>query len=69
MIQHQPGTKMANGSIVIAQRKDIVLCVLPHNEMHPYATWRLEADGQGTAGGDYCRTLEDGMLSLKQRAG
>jgi len=63
----KPGTKLANGSIVIEQRRDIVLCVLPHNEFTPYATWRIGADGD-TAHGDYFRTLTAAMDGFKARA-
>ena len=62
------GERIANGSIVIAQRGEIVLCVLPHNPMHPYATWRVGPDGD-TAHGDYCRTIQEGVDSMNDRAG
>lgn len=61
------GTRLKNNAIVIAQRHDIVLCILPHNRVHPYATWRVGPDGD-TGGGDYCRTIEEGVASLAERA-
>ena len=64
---NKPGTALANGSVVIEQRRDIVLCVLPHNSFTPYATWRIGVMGD-TAHGDYFRTLSEAVEGFNKRA-
>lgn len=63
----KPGTVLDNGSIVIEQRGEIVLCLLPHNEFTPYATWRIGLYGD-TAHGDYFRNLTDAFAGFQKRA-
>lgn len=62
-----PGTMLANGSVVIEQRRDVVLCALPHNSFTPYATWRIGVMGD-TAHGDYFRTLPEAVEGFNKRA-
>ncbi len=61
------GTKLANGSIVLKHKHDIVLCLLPDNDVTPFATWAIN-DGGDTFHGDYFRDIDSAMSSFVRRA-
>lgn len=61
-------TVLNNGSVLIEQRGEVVLCMLPGNTITPYATWVIDPDGS-TFNGDYCYNIEQAVKSLQNRSG
>jgi hypothetical protein len=46
-----------------------ILCILPDNDVHRYATWLYDPNTKNRWDGDYCFTLEQGINSLHRRVG
>jgi hypothetical protein len=64
--QFAPGTILANGSFILKQKGDIVLCFIPHNDVTPFATWAIGGDGD-TFHGDYFRDIDSAMSGFIRR--
>jgi methenyltetrahydromethanopterin cyclohydrolase len=67
------GTTLENGAIVIdygtaVNGSHIVLCVLPHNDTTPFATWQYnEPDAADTYWGHYFNELHRAVFDYERR--
>ena len=82
---HNPlkvGQNLINGGVVLENKfrghtdgeiegtHGIVLCLLPHNDLHPFAVWRFVREESGLVNcmhGDYCETLTEAISVFHAR--